>query len=68
MWPTGVILALLTWVLVAHASHSPVDWPAAVGVALICPAVGSVSLALGMGQRAEQHSRNDADPAEQDEG
>ena len=60
MWPSGVILAMLTWFLLARASGKPVDWLAAIGVALICPAIASVSLALGMRKQAEYFGKSDA--------
>jgi hypothetical protein len=66
MWPSGVILVLLTWFLLARASGRPVEWPAAIGVALICPAIASVGLALGMREQAEYFGKSDA--GRQDEG
>jgi hypothetical protein len=57
-----MILVLLVWFFLSRASGRPVDWPAAVAVALICPTIGSVGLAWGIRQRAEQLGKDDLKP------
>lgn len=47
IWASGMIVVLLIWFFLARASDGPVDWPAAIAVALICPTLGSVGLAWG---------------------
>ena len=60
MGASRVILILLIWFLLSHASGSPVDWPTAIAVALICSTTGIVGPAWRIRQRAKQLNRDNA--------
>jgi hypothetical protein len=53
IWASGVALVFVIQVLLAHASHSPVNWAEAAILAVIIPLVGSAGLAWGV-QRRQQ--------------
>jgi hypothetical protein len=51
VWASGVALVLVIQILLAHASHSPVNWTESVAVAVIIPLVGSAGLTWGRQRR-----------------
>jgi hypothetical protein len=58
IWASGIILVLLIQLLFAHAAGKPVDWLAAVAMALIIPSAGSVGLALALRQQAQRPGKD----------
>jgi hypothetical protein len=51
IWASGVALVFVIQILLAHASHSPVNWTEAVALAVIIPLVGSAGLDWGRQRR-----------------